>query len=351
MKKFAVFALAIGFASLLLGAEKTYKLKFATTYESNVPVLGEVPKKFKEMVEAMSGGRIEVRIDYPSKHKAQFAILDLVKNAQYDIGYTAGYFYKGKDPKLMLFTTVPFDMNALEQHAWYSHGGGKELAQKVYDEHNIVSFNGGNFGMQMGGWFKKEIKSIEDLKGLKVRIPGLGGEIMARLGVSINTIPIGELYMALEMNTIDAVEWVSPAVDINLGFEKIAKFYYTGWQEPASENEFYINKKLFEKLPKDLQSIIHTATKAVAAYVLEAAYYENSLALEKILKDHPEVKISSFSPDIIAALKKATNEILDELSQKDPLFKEILESRRNFMKIGRKWTEISEYAYIKNMSN
>lgn len=349
MKKFAAFMLAVALTVSLFGAEKTYKLKLATTYESNVPVLGEVPKKFKEMVETMSNGRIEVRIDYPSKHKAQFAILDLVKNAQYDIGYTAGYFYKGKDPKLMLFTTVPFDMNALEQHAWYSHAGGKEFAQKVYGEHNIVPFNGGNFGMQMGGWFKKEIKSIDDLKGLKVRIPGLGGEIMARLGVSINTIPTGELYMALEMNTIDAVEWVSPAVDINLGFEKIAKFYYTGWQEPASENEFYINKKLWEKLPKDLQSIVETATKAVAAYVLEAAYYENSLALQKILKEHPDVKISSFSPEIIAALKKATDEILDELSVKDPLFKEILESRRNFMKISRKWTEISDYTYIKNM--
>lgn len=155
MKKFAAFMLAVALTGSLFGAEKTYKLKLATTYESNVPVLGEVPKKFKEIVEAMSNGRIEVRVDYPSKHKAQFAILDLVKNAQYDIGYTAGYFYKGKDPKLMLFTTVPFGMNTSEQHAWYSYGGGREFALKVYSEHNIVPFNGGNFGMQMGGWFKK----------------------------------------------------------------------------------------------------------------------------------------------------------------------------------------------------
>ncbi|MDO5046650.1 TRAP transporter substrate-binding protein [Campylobacter sp.] len=349
MRKFAVFALVLTLSSCLFGAQKSYKLKLATTYESNVPVLGEVPKKFKEMVESMSDGRIEVRIDYPSKHKAQFAILDLVKNAQYDIGYTAGYFYKGKDPKLMLFTTVPFGMNAMEQTAWYSHGGGKEFAQKVYEQHNIVPFNGGNFGMQMGGWFKKEIKSLDDLKGLKVRIPGLGGEIMSRLGVSINTIPIGELYMALEMNTIDAVEWVSPAVDINLGFEKIAKFYYTGWQEPSSENEFYINKKLWQSLPKDLQSIVENATIAVATYVREAAYYQNSVALDKILKEHPDVKILSFPPEITAALKEAANQILDELSSKDPMFKEILDSRRNFMKIGRKWTETSDYTYIKNL--
>ena len=348
MRKFTTLLLGLTLSVSAFAADKVYKLKFATTYENNVPVLGDAPKKFKELVEAMSGGRIEVRVDYPSKHKAQFAILDMVKSAQYDIGYTAGYFYKGKDPKLMLFTTVPFGMNTSEQQAWYSYGGGKELAEKVYKAHNIVSFSGGSFGMQMGGWFKKEIKALEDLKGLKFRIPGLGGEIMAKLGANINTIPIGELYMALEMNTIDAVEWVSPAIDINFGFEKVAKFYYTGWQEPASENEFYINKKLWESLPKDLQSIIENATKVVASDVYHAAYYQNSVTIDKITKEYRDVKIVSFPPEIMSALKKATDEILDELSAKDAVFKEILDSQRNFMKIGRKWTEISDYSYIKN---
>ncbi|MCD8213977.1 MAG: TRAP transporter substrate-binding protein DctP [Campylobacter sp.] len=347
MNKIIAITLSVAFALHAAAAEKTYKLKFATTYETNVPVLGEAPKKFKEIVEAMSNGRIEVRIDYPSKHKAQFAILDMVKSGQYDIGYTAGYFYKGKDAKLMLFTTVPFGMNSSEQHAWYDYGGGKELARKIYGAHNIVPFNGGNFGMQMGGWFKKEIKTVDDLKGIKFRIPGLGGEIMAKVGANINTIPIGELYMALEMNTIDAVEWVAPAIDINFGFEKVAKFYYTGWQEPASENEFYINKKLWESLPKDLQSIIENATKVVANDVYNAAYYQNSITLDKITKEYPDVKILSFSPEILNALRKATDEILDELSAKDSEFKEILDSQRSFMKISRKWTEISDYTYIK----
>ena len=200
--------------------------------------------------------------------------------------------------------------------------------------------------MQMGGWFKKEIKSTDDLKGLKLRMTGLGGEIMAKLGVNINTIPIGELYMAMEMNTIDAVEWVCPAIDINFGFQKVAKFYSTRWQEPASENEFYIHKKLWDKLPADLQAIVETTTKAVAADVYESAVYQNSLVLDKIKSEHPDVKIASFPPEIIAALRKATDEILDELAAKDATFKEILDSQKAFMKKARVWTQISENSYI-----
>ena len=345
MKLFLALALCAAMTFSAQAAEK-YKIKLASTYESNVPVLGDAPKKFKELVEKMSDGRIEVRVDYPSKHKAAFALLDMVKSAQYDAAFTASYFYKGKDAKLMLFTTVPFGMNKAEQDAWYAYGGGKELAQKVFNEYGIVTFHGGNFGMQMGGWFKKEIKSTDDLKGLKLRMTGLGGEIMAKLGVNINTIPIGELYMAMEMNTIDAVEWVCPAIDINFGFQKVAKFYYTGWQEPASENEFYINKKLWDKLPADLQAIVETATKAVAADVYESAVYQNSLVLDKIKSEHPDVKIASFPPEIIAALRKATDEILDELSAKDATFKEILDSQKAFMKKARVWTQISENSYI-----
>ena len=172
MKLFSALALCAAMAFSAQAAGK-YKIKLASTYESNVPVLGDAPKKFKELVEKMSDGRIEVRVDYPSKHKAAFALLNMVKSAQYDAAFTASYFYKGKDAKLMLFTTVPFGMNKAEQDAWYAYGGGKELAQKVFDEQGIVTFHGGNFGMQMGGWFKKEIKSADDLKGLKLRRPGL----------------------------------------------------------------------------------------------------------------------------------------------------------------------------------
>ncbi|WP_103618167.1 TRAP transporter substrate-binding protein, partial [Campylobacter concisus] len=254
MNKFLLASLGLAAAACVaMGDDKVYKLKLASSWESTMPVLGDVPKELKDKVEKMSNGRLELRIDYPSKHKSPFAMLDFAKSGQYDITYTSSYYYKGKDAKTIFFTATPFMMNTDEQTAWYEFGGGKELEAKVYDPYNIKIFRAGNTGMQMGGWFKKEIKSLDDIKGLKIRIPGFGGEIYAKLGANINTIPTGELYMALEMGTIDSVEWVSPAYDMALGFHKVAKYYYTGWQEPNGETQFFFNKKSYEKLPDDLK--------------------------------------------------------------------------------------------------
>jgi len=265
MNKFLLASLGLAaVACVAMGDDKVYKLKLASSWESTMPVLGDVPKELKDKVEKMSNGRLELRIDYPSKHKSPFAMLDFAKSGQYDITYTSSYYYKGKDAKTIFFTATPFMMNTDEQTAWYEFGGGKELEAKVYDPYNIKIFRAGNTGMQMGGWFKKEIKSLDDIKGLKIRIPGFGGEIYAKLGANINTIPTGELYMALEMGTIDSVEWVSPAYDMALGFHKVAKYYYTGWQEPNGETQFFFNKKSYEKLPDDLKAIFEAAAAEVA---------------------------------------------------------------------------------------
>ncbi|MBR8463117.1 TRAP transporter substrate-binding protein DctP [Campylobacter sp. faydin G-24] len=351
MKKILILVATMLFASLAFGDEgKVYKLKLASSWDSTMPILGEVPKRFKEVLERMSNGRIELRIDYPSKHKSPFAMLDFTKTGQYDIGYTASYYYKGKDAKTMFFTAVPFMLNTDEQQAWYKFGGGKELEAKVFDSHNIKVFNAGNTGMQMGGWFKKEIKNVDDLKGLKIRIPGFGGEIYAKLGANINTIPTGELYMALEMGTIDAVEWVSPAYDMALGFHKVAKFYYTGWQEPNGETQFFVNKKAYEKLPTDLQAIFEAAAAQISQDVRRKAFFENTEYWAKMKSEFADIEVKSFTPDVIAALKKATNELLDEQSKKDPLFKEIVESQRAFLKKAREWSKISDFAYIQNTS-
>lgn len=327
---------------------KTYRLKLATSWANTVPILGEAPLELKEMVETMSNGRLQIRIDDPTKHKAGLAVMDLAKTGQYDIGYTASYYYKGKDFKLIFFTTVPFGLLPSEQHAWFEYGGGKELAKKVYEEHGLLHFQGGNTGMQMGGWFKKEITSLEDLKGLKVRIPGMGGEVMSKLGVLAVTVPLGELYMSLERGNIDAVEWISPVFDMNMGFQKIAKFYYTGWQEPASETQFLFNKKSFDKLPKDLQLILETAMSKVANRVLEKAVYQNALAWDKIKTEHPDIKVASFPKEVLVELAKANDAILDEQAAKDPVFKEILDSQRAFINKARAWTKMGDYAYINN---
>ncbi|WP_024955037.1 TRAP transporter substrate-binding protein [Sulfurospirillum arcachonense] len=342
--------LAMILASNMIAGGKVYHLKLATSWKKTVPILGEAPFELKKMVETMSNGRLKLRVDDPTKHKAGLAVMDLVKAKQYDIGYTASYYYKGKDFKLIFFTTVPFGLLPAEQHAWFEYGGGKELAKKVYDKHGLMHFQGGNTGMQMGGWFRKEIKSLEDLKGLKVRIPGMGGEVMSKLGVLAVTVPLGELYTSLDRGTIDAVEWISPVYDMNMGFQKIAKYYYTGWQEPASETQFLVNKKSYAKLPKDLQLILETAMSKVANRVLEKSVYRNALAWEKIKTEHPDVKVSTFPKEVLAALSKANDEILNEQAAKDPVFKELLDSQRAFIGKARAWTKMGDYSYINNTS-
>lgn len=344
-------SLAMVLASgLVAQSKKVYSLKLASSWKKTVPILGSAPAELKKLVEEMSDGRLKLRIDDPAKHKAGLAVMDLVKAKQYDIGYTASYYYKGKDFKLIFFTTVPFGLLPSEQHAWFEYGGGKELAAKVYDEHGLLHFQGGNTGMQMGGLFRKEIKSLEDLQGLKIRIPGMGGEVMSKVGALAVTVPLGELYTSLDRGTIDAVEWISPNFDISMGFQKIAKYYYTGWQEPASETQFLMNKKSHKKLPKDLQLILETAMSKVANGLMKQAVYKNSLAWEKIKTEHPDVQVKSFPKEVLATMSKANDEILDEQAAKDPVFKEILDSQRAFLKKSRAWTKMGDYAYINNTS-
>ncbi|HBX40653.1 MAG TPA: ABC transporter substrate-binding protein, partial [Marinobacter adhaerens] len=237
-------------------AEENYTLRLAQTWGPNSPVLGETVQHMADMAETMSDGRLQIRIDPSNKHKAPFGIFDLVRNGQYDMGHTASYYYKGSIPNAMYFTTIPFGLIAPEMYAWFYHGEGMELMQKVYEPYGMLSFPGGNTGNQMGGWFREEINSLEDLKGLKMRTPGFAGEVMSELGVAVTNLPPGELYTALERGTVDAVEWVGPALDFQMGFHQIAKYYYSGWQEPGAEVQFLINKKTWEELPKDLQEIL-----------------------------------------------------------------------------------------------
>ncbi|MCI6988539.1 MAG: ABC transporter substrate-binding protein [Campylobacter sp.] len=345
MKKlFCALATVVALANFAYA--KTYKLRLATTWENTMPVLGDVANEFKEYAEKLSDGRLEIRVDTPSKHKAGFGIYDFVKSGQYDLGFSALYYYKGKDPKTMLWTAVPFGLNTAERQAWYYYGGGKELADEMFNPAGMKIFPMGSTGIQMGGWFKKEINSLEDLQGLKIRIPGFGGEVMSRLGVSINTIPTGELYMALEMGTIDAVEWVSPVYDMPIGFDKVAKYYYTGWQEPTGDVHLMVNLKSYEKLPADLQLIIEAAARMAGENMLHKGFYENSKIWDKIQSGNSDVEIRQFPPVVLEALKNATNEILDELSSKDEMFKKILDSQKEFQKIGREWYKISDFAYV-----
>ncbi len=328
-------------------AEKTIRWKMATSWPSTLAPLSSPPTQLAEMVEKMSGGKFIIKVEGKEKHKAPLGILDMVKGGQYQMGHSSSYYWKGKDMKTIFFTSVPFGMNAPEQYAWFYHGGGMELMKKTYDKFKVDSYPGGNTGVQMGGWFKKEINSLDDLKGLKMRIPGFAGEVFAKLGVNVTNIPPGELYTALDRGTIDALEWVGPGMDIKMGFHKVAPYYYTGWHEPASEMQFLINKRAYAKLPPEYQEMLQVAMKATAANMTTENFADSAEAWDKMKKEYPNIKVKTFPKEVLQAMKKVTDETLDSYAAKDPDFKEILDSQREFMKKARKWTVISEYNYIK----
>ncbi len=329
-------------------AKKTYTWKLATTWGPTLSPFIDAPKNMAKMVETMSEGRLKIRVDASNKHKAPLGILDMVKGGQYDMGHSGSYYWKGKDIATLPFTSMPFGLTAAEQYAWFYYGGGLELMQKVYSKHKVMSFPGGNTGVQMGGWFRKEIQTLEDLKGLKMRIPGFAGEIMAKLGVQVTNIAPGELYTALDRNNIDALEWVGPSMDIKMGFQKIASYYYTGWHEPASEMQFLVNQKSFDKLPADLQEILRVAMR-LAAYDMYVQNYDmNANAWAKMKTEYPNIKVKTFPKPIMDEMKKVNKELRTELSAKSAELKEILDSQDAYLKKARDWTEMADYLYIKD---
>jgi len=344
-------ALMLSLASTSLLAQETYTIRLAETWGPNSPILGETPRNMAAMAEKMSNGRLKFRIDSSNKHKAPFGIFDMVKAGQYDMGHTASYYYKGSIPNAMYFTTVPFGMIAPEQYAWFYHGGGMELMQKVYQPHGLLSFPGGNTGNQMGGWFREEIETVEDLQGLKMRTPGFAGEVMSEVGVAVTNIPPGELYSALERGTIDALEWVGPALDFQMGFHQIAKYYYSGWQEPGAEVQFLVNEKTWNKLPPELQEILRVSMRTAAYDMYIQSTHESGIAWDRMKEDYPDVTHKTFPPEVLEALREATDKLLAEAAQKDELAKEIITSQHDYLKQVRQWTNISDKAYLNSVSS
>lgn len=349
IKKIAISAIcAFALINPAAAAGKVYKLKMAESWPTNFPIFGDATKNMAKMAETMSNGRLKITIDSKNKHKAAFGIFDMVRSGQYDIGHSASYYWKGKVPETLYFTTMPFGMTTPEQYAWFYFGDGMKLMEKLYGKYGMLSFPGGNTGNQMGGWFQKEIKSVDDLKGLKMRIPGFAGEVMAKLGAKPTNIPAGELYTALERRTIDALEWVGPSLDLRMGFHKIAPYYYTGWHEPATELQFLFNKKSWAKLPADLQEILRVAMRTAAYDMYIQSYHASAKNWATIAAEYPGIKVKTFPKSVIDALKKANQELLVEAAAKSPTAKEIQDSQKAYMKKARVWTNISDKAYLAN---
>jgi TRAP-type mannitol/chloroaromatic compound transport system substrate-binding protein len=260
------------------------------------------------------------------------------------MSHTASYYYVGKDPTFALFTAAPFGLNARQQNAWMYHGGGNELANEFYGKHNIYSLPGGNTGTQMGGWFRKEIKSVADLKGLKFRIAGLAGEIMAKLGVVPQQLAGGDIYPALERGTLDAVEFVGPADDEKLGFQRVAPYYYyPGFWEGGAMLHFFFNRQKWEALPDLYKAAVTTSAMAANVDMLAKSDASNPPALRRLVAAGAQLR--PFPQEVLEAAYKASNEVYAEISAKNADFKKVLDALRAFRNEEYLWFQVGEYTF------
>jgi TRAP-type mannitol/chloroaromatic compound transport system substrate-binding protein len=325
---------------------KTYTWKLVTTWPKNYPGLGMAPENLAKRVEAMSNGRLKIKVYGAGELVPAMEIFDAVSQGTAEMGHGAAYYWKGKHPAAQFFTAVPFGLNAQEMWGWLHYGGGMELWRKLYAPFNLVPFAGGSTGVQMAGWFNKEIKSVADIKGLKMRIPGLAGEVWTRLGGTAVTLPGGELFTALQTGVIDATEWVGPYNDLTFGFYKITKFYYyPGWHEPGSILEFTVNKSAWESLPPDLQSVLENAMRAVNQDMLDEYTARNEQALDELVNKHG-VKVLPLPDDVLSELRRVSDEVVSEIQKHDAAAKEIFDSYVKFRGNAAKYLKISEQAYL-----
>jgi len=327
--------------------EKVFKWKMVTTWPKNFPGLGMAAENFAVMAEKMSGGRLQVKVFGAGQLVPALEVFDAVSQGTAEMGHSAGYYWKGKTPTSALFTTIPFGLNAQEMNSWLHYGGGMALWQELYEPFNLVPLAAGNTGVQMAGWFNREINSLADLKGLKMRIPGLGGEVMSRVGVEAVNIPGGELYTSMQTGVIDATEWVGPYNDLAFGFHQVAKYYYyPGWHEPGPTLELIVNKQAYESLPADLQAIVEGAARAVNQDMLDDYTARNNAALNELVNTHG-VELRQLPDEVLAELNRVTDQVLEELAASDSQFKKVYDSQNAFKLQAMQYHKISEEAYYR----
>ena len=334
-------------APLIARAGGRIRWKMVTTWPKNFPGLGTGANRLAQLITEMSGGRLQVKVYGAKELVPAFEVFDAVSRGTAEMGHGAAYYWKGKVEAAQFFAAVPFGLTADEMNGWLYHGGGMDLWRKLYEPFGLIPAAAGNTGVQMGGWFNREIRSLADMKGLKMRIPGLGGEVLRRLGGTPVNLPGGEIYTSLQSGAIDATEWVGPYNDLAFGLYKAAKYYYyPGWHEPGTTLEALINRKAFEKLPKDLQAIVLNACRVVNQDMLAEYMARNNQALHTLVKKH-KVQLRAFPDDVLAKLRELSEQVVQEVAGRDKTTRAIYESFRNFRQQVMDWQRISELAYLK----
>ena len=333
--------LAAGSAPAFAQGVTEVKWRMASSFPRSLDTLFGGADGIAKRVASSTGNKFQIQTFAGGEIVPAFGVVDAVQNATIQCAHTAPYYFFGKDPTFAFGCTLPFGMNTRQQNAWMYHGGGLELMREFYKDYNIISFPAGNTTAQMGGFFRKPIKTVADFKGLKMRIGGTGGLPLQKLGVIPQQIPGGDIYPALEKGTIDAAEWVGPYDDEKLGLYKVAKYYYyPGWWEGQAELDLFVNLKAWNDLPKEYQSVLESA--CAEANVDMAAKYDalNPAALKRLIAGG--VKLEPFSNEIMAACYKATVEVYDEIAEKNAKFRKIYEPWKKFRNDEISWFQVAE---------
>jgi TRAP-type mannitol/chloroaromatic compound transport system substrate-binding protein len=325
--------------------KKKVRWRLASSFPRGLDTIFGAAEILSKQVEALSGGNFTIKVHAAGEIVPGLEVLDAASQGSIDVAHTASYYFTGKNPALAFDTCVPFGLTARQHAAWLA-AGGMDLLRKVYADFKVLNFTGGNTGAQMGGWFRREINSTEDLKGLKMRIPGLGGEVMSRMGATVQVIAGGDIFPALERGAIDATEWVGPYDDEKLGFFKVAKlYYYPGWWEPGPALTFLVGQRAWDQLPKEYQQIFEVAS-AYASSAMQIAYDEkNPPALQRLLKQG--VQLKPFSPEIMTSARDTSRALLEEYAAKDAGYKTVYEHWNQARKDMFAWFGTAELAYAK----
>ncbi len=326
--------------------QKVYKWRMVTTWPKNLPGMGVAPETMADKVREMSNGRLDIRVYGAGEIVPALEVFEAVSQGTVQMGHGAAYYWKGKVPIAQFFTAVPFGLTAQEMNGWLFHGGGMELWRELYARYDLYPIAGGNTGVQMAGWFNKEINSLDDLEGMKMRIPGLGGEVFERAGGTAINLPGGEIFTSMQTGVIDATEWVGPYNDLAFGLHQVAKYYYyPGWQEPGPNLEVIVHKAAWDELPPDLQAILENAALAVNSDLLAEYTARNNAALMELVNTHG-VDVRPLPDDVIAELKKISMEMNSEIVDEDELSQRIFNSYQQYREGVIQFHEITERAYI-----
>ena len=315
--------------------------RMASSFPKTLDTIFGASEVFARRVSQLTGGRFQIRIFAAGEIVPGLQVMDAVQASTVEIGHTASYYYFGKDPTFAFDTAVPFGLTSRQQTAWYEQGGGRELMREFFRGYGIINFLGGNTGTQMGGWYRKQIKTVADVKGLKIRIAGFAGRVMEHMGAVPQQIAGADVYPALEKGTIDAAEWVGPYDDEKLGLARVAPFYYSpGWWEAGPQLSFYVGLKAWEKLPKEYQAAIEAAS--YEAHVVMQAEYDakNPAALARLLK--AGAKLNYFTKPVMDAAYKISTDVMNEEAAQNAKFRKIYEPWKRFRQDQNTWASVAE---------